>query len=242
MPDVRHLKNISMKIFSLMLNSQNSMCLQSTWWSYSRRGWKKCPNKLLLPRKKGSNTCVSWMEVVWAPELNFLLSQSPSCLRGDVRCSGDRQVGARKRLNMARYSGFKHYCKKDSDSMSGIQRKQIKQGLIFCLPNPFDQTHWLSKKYLQPFWASRFLTRKNWTPAFGASIPFSQKSFMFLWTGILPPHMFFSCASFFSLSRNEGRLLLSQLVYFYWFQTGILISSKYMIKIIPCIFLGKFSI
>lgn len=70
---------------------------------------------------------MSWMEVVWVPELNFLLSQSLCCLSGDVRCPGDRQVGARKRLNMARYSGFKYYCKKDSDSVLGRQRKQIKQ-------------------------------------------------------------------------------------------------------------------
>lgn len=73
------------------------------------------------------------------PGLNFLLFRvlhdlSP-CLSGNV---SDRQVGARKRLSMTRYSGFKFYCEEGSGLMFGIERKADKAGLEFFLyPIPF---------------------------------------------------------------------------------------------------------
>lgn len=91
-----------------------------------------------LERGGAMQVCLGW-------RLSGCLGWSSCCLRvflspclsGNVKCSGVRQVGARKRLNMARYSGFKHYCKKSSGLMIGRKGKQIKQGLIFYLPDPF---------------------------------------------------------------------------------------------------------
>lgn len=84
--------------------------------------------------------------------LRVLYDLSP-CLNGNVRCSSDRQVGARKRLNMTRHSGFKLYCKKGRDLMLGIKRKAYKAGLNFFLTQSLWSDLLDFKEISTNFWA-----------------------------------------------------------------------------------------
>lgn len=83
-----------------------------------------------LESGEAPQVCLGWR----LSGLNFLLLRvlhdlSP-CLSGNV---SDRQVGARKRLSMTRFSDFKLYCEKGSGLMFGIKRKPDKAGLEFFL-------------------------------------------------------------------------------------------------------------
>ena len=91
----------------------------------------------------------AWAEFL-AVSTSFFYDLSP-WWNSNVRCSGDRQVGPRKRFNMASYSGFKQYSKKGSGLTLIRKIKQTNQGLFFYLPDPL---------YLKPLWASWFFSQE----------------------------------------------------------------------------------
>lgn len=134
--DVRHLKYISVEVFFTLVEKPKFILLVLDVPKAGEEGKSVPTTSCSLERGGTPQIYLGWRLSgclgLISCCLRVLYDLSP-CLSGNVRCSTDRQVGARRRLSMTRYSGFKLYCEKGRGLMLGIKRKADEAGLNFFL-------------------------------------------------------------------------------------------------------------